>query len=180
MTNGKKKKKIAVLGGGSGALSAAFGLTEKPGWRDEYEIDVYEIGWRLGGKGASGRNAKHHQRIEEHGLHVWGGYYDNAVRVMRACYDEMGRPAGAPLATVEDAFKKQSFITVEEFYNGEWLHWFVEMPTNDNVPWEGGELPSPWAYLEMALKMGGLGEPPQLLVRAGLDHSAADVQHRPP
>jgi uncharacterized protein with NAD-binding domain and iron-sulfur cluster len=151
MKNGKKK--IAILGGGIGALSAAFGLTEKPNWRDEYEIDVYELGWRLGGKGASGRNAKHHQRIEEHGLHVWGGYYENAFRVMRDCYAEMGRPAGAPLATIEDAFKKQSFITVEELFNGQWLHWFVEMPTNENVPWKGGELPTPWAYLEMAMQM---------------------------
>src|SRR3954454_10708297 len=94
-----RKKKIAILGGGAGALSAAFGLTEKPGWQDEFEVTVYQLGWRLGGKGASGRNAAHADRIEEHGLHILLGFYDNAFRVLKACYDELGRPAGAPLAT---------------------------------------------------------------------------------
>jgi len=44
-----------VLGGGTGALSAAWGLTSLPNWRDDYDITVYQMGWRLGGKGASGR-----------------------------------------------------------------------------------------------------------------------------
>ena len=50
---GVAKKKIAILGGGAAALSAAFGLTEKPGWKDQYEITVYQLGWRLGGKGGA-------------------------------------------------------------------------------------------------------------------------------
>ncbi|MDX2030269.1 MAG: NAD(P)-binding protein [Blastocatellia bacterium] len=153
MANDQKRKKIAVLGGGIGALSTAFCLTEAPGWREQYEIHVYQQGWRLGGKGASGRNADHNQRIEEHGLHVWGGYYENAFAVMRKCYEEMGRPQGAPLATIDDAFKKQSFITVEEYLDEQWQHWYVEMPTNKDVPGVGGVLPTPWAYLQMAVNL---------------------------
>ena len=55
MTSGGKQK-IAVLGGGVGALSAAFYLTEQPGWDELYEITVYQHGWRLGGKCASGHD----------------------------------------------------------------------------------------------------------------------------
>jgi uncharacterized protein with NAD-binding domain and iron-sulfur cluster len=89
------KKKIAILGGGLGALSAAFELTSRPGWQDRYEIDVYQKGWRLGGKGASGRNAdlEMHERIEEHGLHCFWGFYDHAFWMMRTAYDALkGRP----------------------------------------------------------------------------------------
>src|SRR5262249_50206609 len=91
-----EKQKIAVLGGGMAALTAVFALTSLPDHRERYEITVYQMGWRLGGKGASGRNAAHAERIEEHGLHVLLGFYDNAFSVLRRCYEELGRPAGAP------------------------------------------------------------------------------------
>ena len=92
------RTRVAILGGGVGAMSAAFALTESPGWADRYDVTVYQMGWRLGGKGASGRNAAHGQRIEEHGLHIWMGCYENAFAVMQRCYAELGRPAGSPLA----------------------------------------------------------------------------------
>jgi len=50
------KQKIAVLGGGAASLSAVFQLTSVPGWQQRYEITVYQLGWRLGGKGATGRD----------------------------------------------------------------------------------------------------------------------------
>ena len=71
-------------------LAAAWRLSE-PGWRDELEsITVYQRGWRLGGKGASSRGPN--GRIEEHGLHLWLGYYENAFRLLRECYAELDRP----------------------------------------------------------------------------------------
>ena len=144
-------KKIAILRGGAGALSAAFGLTELPGWQQRYDITVYQMGWRLGGKGASGRNARAGQRIEEHGLHVWAGFYENAFRVIRQCYRELGRSPDAPLATWRDAFKPHSFITVEEFSGGRWIHWNVNLPTNPCLPGDGGPLPTPWEYVPRLL-----------------------------
>ena len=146
-----RRKKIAILGGGTGALAAAFGLTERPGWRDEYEITVYQMGWRLGGKGASGRNAGINQRIEEHGLHVWSGFYENAFRIMRACYEEMDRPPGAPLATVEDAFKPQNFVTFTEFIDGDWKDWNLNFPMNNSPVGMGELLPSVWDYVTMTI-----------------------------
>ncbi len=44
------KKKVAILGGGIGALTSAFQLTNTPNWKDELEVTVYQMGWRLGGK----------------------------------------------------------------------------------------------------------------------------------
>src|SRR5690349_3068356 len=109
------KKKIAILGGGVGAVTTAFAITSQEGWESRYEITLYQMGFRLGGKGASGRNPDHAQRIEEHGLHVWLGFYENAFRLLRACYAELGRPKTAKLATIEQAFRKQSFISLEEW-----------------------------------------------------------------
>src|ERR1041385_869384 len=94
------RKKIAILGGGLGSLTAAYYLS----LQDQYDITVYQLGWRLGGQGASGRNQKLNDRIEEHGLHVWFGYYENAFSLMRKCYDSLGRPKDAPLASVDEAF----------------------------------------------------------------------------
>jgi uncharacterized protein with NAD-binding domain and iron-sulfur cluster len=133
------RRKIAVLGGGVGAMSAAFHLTEQPGWQDRYEISVYQMGWRLGGKGASGRNAAFAQRIEEHGLHIWFGFYDNAFALMQKAYAELGRPADAPLATWQDAFKPQQFIALTERVANQWKVWPIETPAKPGLPGEGSE-----------------------------------------
>ena len=91
MGDGDPRRKVAVLGGGVAAMTAAFELTD-PARGVPCDVTVYQRGWRLGGKGASGRNAAYGNRIEEHGLHVWFGFYDNAFRVMRRAYEELGRP----------------------------------------------------------------------------------------
>ncbi|MFY0531435.1 NAD(P)-binding protein [Nannocystis pusilla] len=93
-----KPERIVVVGGGMAALTTVFELTSRPDWRERYDITVYQMGHRLGGKGASGRNQKRFDRIEEHGLHLFYGFYDNAFSVLRRCYEELGRPEGAPCA----------------------------------------------------------------------------------
>ena len=92
------KPRIAILGGGAGAVTAALELS-KPGWEDHYEsITLYQQGWRLGGKGACGRGRD--LRIEEHGLHLWFGFYENAFRLLDRCHrelDQRARQRTAPL-----------------------------------------------------------------------------------
>ncbi|MDB5914023.1 MAG: acetoacetate decarboxylase [Ramlibacter sp.] len=132
-----KPRKIAVLGGGMGALSAVYELTRDADWQERHDITVYQIGWRLGGKGASGRNMEpgFHHRIEEHGVHVFFGFYTNAFRLMEACYKELGRPAGSPLATWEDAFKGMNHIVVpEKLPNGQWDQWSWDPPPMAGTP----------------------------------------------
>src|SRR5689334_5474693 len=136
-----------------GAMATAWTLTSEPGARDLYDITVYQMGFRLGGKGASGRNAKYHQRIEEHGLHVWLGFYENAFRAMRGCYDELERPPGAPLATWQDAFKKHDLVVLMDQVDASFSPWAFDFPENGQLP---GDLPAPplpdlWGYVKAAL-----------------------------
>src|SRR6516225_6692804 len=102
--------RVAVIGGGRASMAAAFELT-RPEQRGRYAVTVYQMGFRLGGKGASGRGVS--GRIEEHGLHLWMGFYENAFRLMRECYAELGRdPAACPVATFDDAFKPAPTVAV--------------------------------------------------------------------
>ncbi|MDQ4098877.1 MAG: hypothetical protein M3121_00055, partial [Chloroflexota bacterium] len=112
---------------------------------------VYQLGWRLGRKGASGRGE--FDRIEEHGLHIWIGFYENAFRLIRQVYEELGRPAGTPLATWDAAFKKHSLWVIDEHIDGQWKHWPFTFPTDDATPGTGGVLPSPHEYLELAMNL---------------------------
>ena len=56
------------------------------------------------GRAASSRGV--HGRIEEHGLHVWLGYYDNAFRLMREVYDELDRPTTDPECPIADLARR--------------------------------------------------------------------------
>src|SRR3989442_364651 len=113
--------RVAILGGGMAGLATAWRLSE-PGWQDELEsITVYQRGWRLGGKGASSRGPN--GRIEEHGLHVWLGYYANAFGLLREVYDELDRPGtapGCPISSLRDAFLPAGRVGVAENDDGCW------------------------------------------------------------
>jgi uncharacterized protein with NAD-binding domain and iron-sulfur cluster len=78
---------------------------------------VYQLGWRLGGKGASGRGVA--TRIEEHGFHVWFGFYENAFRLLRECYSELKRdPRRCRISDWRDAFFPAPFIAMASRSNG--------------------------------------------------------------
>lgn len=151
MTEALQRKRIAILGGGVGAMTTAFELTEQPGWQDRYEITVYQLGWRLGGKGASGRNRAHNDRIEEHGLHLWFGYYENAFNMIQRCYGALGRKPGQPLATWRDAFKPHSLFILCQFHDAKWSEWRVAPPPiGDEVPGDG-RVPPFWEVVDRLL-----------------------------
>lgn len=140
-------QKIAVLGGGIGSLTSIYNLTSDPDWKSKYEITLYHMGWRLGGKGVSGRNQKIADRIEEHGLHLWFGFYDNAFNMIQQCYKDNNRPSTVPLSTWQEAFTGYNMICLEENINGEWLHWPIKIPGNNLVPGYGETHPSPGQYI---------------------------------
>jgi uncharacterized protein with NAD-binding domain and iron-sulfur cluster len=128
-----KPKKVVVIGGGVSGMVAAMALTE-PAMAGRYDVTVYQMGWRLGGKGASGRNAQRASRIEEHGLHIWFGFYDNAFTWMRHCYEELNRPPGSKLRRLEDAFKPQDFFIFTEPVGNQWREWQLDCPTTLDQP----------------------------------------------
>jgi uncharacterized protein with NAD-binding domain and iron-sulfur cluster len=65
-------------------------------------VTMYQPSWRLGGKGASGRAVDYMgaRRIEEHGLHVWFGFCENALTITRD--DELAR-TGVPCGPFQTA-----------------------------------------------------------------------------
>jgi uncharacterized protein with NAD-binding domain and iron-sulfur cluster len=135
--------RIAILGGGVGGLTAAFELT-RPEHRGRYELTVFQPGWRLGGKGASGRNLAPGRgaRIEEHGLHLWFGFYANAFKLMRDAYAEL--PSGWPIRDVADAFTGCDSVVLYDRVGGEWHSQAASWPRRPGEPWEVSELPGFW------------------------------------
>lgn len=126
------KRKIAILGGGMGAMSAAWAITQMHDWSVRFDVTVYQRGWRLGGRAASGRNMAAHGRVEEHGLHLWSGSFTQAIGMMRDCYEELAalglRAPEAALGTFDKAFKPLNHLFVPEA---------VQQPDDDTAqePW---------------------------------------------
>jgi uncharacterized protein with NAD-binding domain and iron-sulfur cluster len=133
------KQKIAILGGGVGAMSAALELTSTPGWQDRFEITVYQMGWRLGGKGASGRDQSYADRIYEHGLHLWMGFYENAFRQMNTAYAEWNAKGYEPKPlwkNYTEAFSPLNYDIAMEQLEGAWNPWLLEFPKSR---WQPGQ-----------------------------------------
>jgi uncharacterized protein with NAD-binding domain and iron-sulfur cluster len=125
--------KVAIIGGGCASIAAAFELS-RPEHRGKYDITVYQLGWRLGGKGASGRGVAN--RIEEHGLHIWLGFYENAFRLVRECYAELARdPRTCRFSDWQDVFVPEAFIGIADRSRGQsWRHWLAYFPPGDGLP----------------------------------------------
>ena len=116
-------------------LAAAWRLSDPDA--EPAEVTVYQRGWRLGGKGASSRGPN--GRIEEHGLHVWLGFYDNAFRLLRSCYQELDRPSTDPACPIQDwrdAFVPASEIGLGRPEQSESPIWLARFPENDRLPGE--------------------------------------------
>lgn len=148
-------ERLAVLGGGMSTLSFLFELTSSPSWRERYDITLYQSGWRLGGQIASSRNLSRSARNEEHGLHLWFGFYSNAFRVLREVYAELDRGPEVPFARLEQAFVPQDTVAFHES-DGAWL---CRFPSDGTLPGRGLPLHSlttvagPRSYLVRGLQV---------------------------
>ena len=107
-------QKVAILGGGATSCTAAVALTGQPDWKERYNITIYQLGWRLGGKARSGRNRNYGQRVEEVAGHHFPSAYIETKALLRSVYEELNRPEGTPIRTFEEAFKSRSFWTERE------------------------------------------------------------------
>ncbi len=158
MTGVKRPIRVAVIGGGCASLTTAFELT-RPEREGRYDVTVYQMGWRLGGKGASGRGAS--DRIEEHGLHLWMGFYENAFRLMRECYAELPTNPGRRFVDFRDAFKPAPDVAVaSRMPDGDWEFWRAHFPAARGLPGDPLDEDSPFTvrgYLrQSALLIGEL------------------------
>lgn len=133
-------QRIAILGGGVAALAAAFELSSRPDFSSRYAITIYQQGHRLGGKAASARTrgCAGVQRIEEHGLHMLFGFYENGFELMRRCYDELKQLPYAPGETwrlsLDEAFFPHDLIMLGSAFRGRVRSWALPFPRRDGVP----------------------------------------------
>jgi uncharacterized protein with NAD-binding domain and iron-sulfur cluster len=143
--------KVAIVGGGCAAMAAAFELS-RPEHAGRYAITVYQLGWRLGGKGASGRGPA--DRIEEHGLHLWMGFYENAFRMMRECYAELGRDRErCPIADWRDAFTPIPLVgATEHDSEGNWYVWKGALPATEGIPGDPFADGKRWSVADYVLR----------------------------
>ncbi|MEM1297311.1 MAG: NAD(P)-binding protein, partial [Verrucomicrobiota bacterium] len=179
MSDSTSTPKIAILGGGLGGLTSAFYLSD-PKNPKSYDITIYQMGWRLGGKCASGRthevgpDGQVMNRSLEHGIHYLAGCYENAFHMLDDCFQELNRGADEPLSTcfpdptgVRDPVfqplrndaggdKKATFSFMEEVEKDVWKSWDFAMPElSGTVPGnrsrKGDKGPTIWALLLLLL-----------------------------
>lgn len=148
-TQKSARTRVAILGGGISALTTAWHLTSTPELRDRYSITVYQMGWRLGGKLASGRNTKLGMRNQEHGLHVWFGWYENAFALFQQLLAEWlpMAPADCPIQQWQDAFEPCLYTPLGQQLGGERKLWKFKWAGNSDLPGDGKVLLSPKAVI---------------------------------
>ena len=120
------KQKISIIGGGIGGLTAAYELTD-PKLKNKYDITLYQMGWRLGGKCATGRNQARNMRIEEHGIHAFAGSYYNGLTMMKYIYEELGAVDGL-LPDFETAFVKKYGSFMWDYNDKQMKRWPTQYP----------------------------------------------------
>ena len=179
------KRKITILGGGMAALSAAYQLTKTEALRAENEVTLYQPGWRLGGKAASGRDGA--GRNLEHGLHVWFGCYENTFQMIQEVYASRKPATGWAMETWRDAVKPQDFTPIGvQSGAGAWSYWPLTWAVNDGVPGDGTLLPTWWQIIEtivdwIILLLTGVDEaaPAEAVAAAGPPPTLPGVPARP-
>lgn len=150
-----EKKKIVILGGGVSALAAAWELTSYEGWQDQYDITLYQLGWRCGGKAGGGRGV--HGRVEELGLHLLLGFYVNAFPMFQEAYAERTKLNLWPTAkykTLPDALAPNwgALLVDRDTKTRSWRNWPMIFPPSDGYPGDGPPL-STWQLIKRGIAL---------------------------
>ena len=177
MPRQKQPMHVAIVGGGCASLTAAFELT-RPEHCGRYQVTVYQMGWRLGGKGASGRGVAN--RIEEHGLHLWLGFYENAFRIMRECYAELkSAPGNRRITDWREAFTPAPDVAVTDRLPNAaraWDIWRAHFPPGQGLPGDSLDDRSPFTVLSYLRQSAILvGELLRSAEQLETDRSAQDL-----
>ena len=104
------------------------------------------MGWRLGGKGASSCNKALGNRVEEHGLHLWFGFYENAFDLMRKTY-----AAIYLRQSIEDHFTPVDEIVLGEEFHGRSVLREIHPPRIEGEPGVGDHAVDFWSVAEASL-----------------------------
>jgi len=169
-----RRRRVAIVGGGLSGLCAAYELTRTPELAARHEVTIYQMGWRVGGKLASGRNPRADMRNEEHGLHVWFGFYDNAFRLAREVYERWQAPPDCPFESVWDALTPQAYAPFGVEKGDGFEPWHYRFARNAAVPGTSDSW-TPFELLSMAV--GQLrSQLPNLWGRSGIAPDDAGSQ----
>ena len=138
-----EKVRVAVLGGGIAGLTTAHELTRTPELRARHDVTVYQYGWRLGGKCASGRDLDRRPHPRARAPHVV-----RPVRERLRLDARLLRRAGpAPGRTPRDDRRRvpapQRRVLWDD-YGDRWSSVNLFFPPNDQVPGDGTPIPDFW------------------------------------
>ena len=137
MTRSRGVTKVAVLGGGAGGLSTALALTATPELRRQFQVEVYQRGWRLGGKAASGykrfgtNNSSAH--AEDNGLQYWFGCYQDTLRLLQSVYEELGRSSGRSRLAFEDVVRPLEHLVLWDRDGDRQRQWSLALPAGGSA-----------------------------------------------
>jgi uncharacterized protein with NAD-binding domain and iron-sulfur cluster len=145
------KKKVAILGAGPAGLAAAFGLTATPALREAHEVTIYQMGWRAGGKCASGREGAEN-RVDQNGTHYLFGCYDNTLDMARVAYAELAEAKNKDFGSYKSALLPRDLLALKHFFRGKWRMWAMPLPANEVAPGTQPGRLRPGEYLMMAFQ----------------------------
>jgi uncharacterized protein with NAD-binding domain and iron-sulfur cluster len=138
--NVAQPSRVVIVGGGPSGLSTAFHLLDDNPRADEVELTLYQLGWRLGGKGATGRSPGD-ERILEHGIHAFTGFYWNALATLDRAYgvayggDADIADRGRLARTIEEALVPSDFAALVNYVDNGTRMSPIRMKTDAGTPW---------------------------------------------
>lgn len=131
-----KRQRVLILGGGCGGVAAAWSLSSTPRARRRFDVTLLQSGWRLGGKGATGRDPTRGHAVLEHGLHLWLGFYRHAFSMVRDLYEHWNGPTDGPQRSLESAFTPAYDVRLRGPARGGSQQWDLEFPRLPGRPWD--------------------------------------------
>jgi hypothetical protein len=145
-----EKTRVVILGAGPAGLAAASVLAENPA----YEVHVYQVGWRAGGKCATGREPGS-LRAKQNGSHYLFGCYHNAFRLIRKAHGVLAARGERDFGTFHGDFVARNLLVGAQRYtsarNGKLKgDWFRYLPQNLETPGDPRKFPSPFDCILMA------------------------------
>jgi uncharacterized protein with NAD-binding domain and iron-sulfur cluster len=163
------RRQVTILGAGPAGLAAAFALSRTAELRQGFAVTIYQMGWRAGGKCATGRAIDRGWRIEQNGSHYLFGCYLNSFAMLAEAYQELAAhgekgfgsyreqlvPRGLVVARAEPsegsappamgcgggpAFARRA-AREDQAKAGD--NWFTFLPETAAAPEKGGKYPPP-------------------------------------
>lgn len=127
--------RVLILGGGCAGVAAAWSLSRTAEDRAKYRVTIMQSGFRLGGKGATGRDPDRNDAVLEHGLHLWLGFYHKAFAMMADVFDAWDAPAEGPLRSLETAFQPLRDVALVGREDDLTDVWNLRLPMLPGRPW---------------------------------------------